>query len=297
MTSKAVTPCQELVVYQPRPTIQSLLEKAVDETYRRSLEAQRADYGHFHRWGRGDVIVLAGTSTAGKSSIVESLKRLEPERIEEDLDLRRDPRIMTRPGDQQQMIDDVIDHSLQGRNVVVHVDQGYKVIQRLFERNVSVPLRVVLAFCPFHELSKRLIERNAKARLPGGDIKNIRDPLMPIANFAELYTQKQGAEPGLERITKLQATIAFNTHFDEMIKFAREQGHPLPSDEQIAIDKTASLQEFLVNLGFKGDVDTVEIDPRNKADYHFIFNTYEHRDQAGLDEIARILHTGTYKRI
>src|SRR3990167_6482930 len=36
----------------------------------------------------GDVVVLVGTSTAGKTSHVKALKQLEPDRVEDSIDLR-----------------------------------------------------------------------------------------------------------------------------------------------------------------------------------------------------------------
>ncbi len=296
---KVISDSMAIVPYKPlqssKEFLRSELEKRTSLAYKRAFDIAMASYQFTHLFAKGDIIVLAGTSTAGKSSIVKALKKLEPDRIEEDLDLRRDPRQLTHPGMQLEMIDDVIDHSLQGKKVVVHVDQGYKFLQRIFERNVSAPVRVVLAFCPFHELSKRLTERNLKAKQPDGDIRNYRDPLMPIGNFGELYTQKKGPEKGLEKITRLQAKTAFNTHFDDMIEYAKGAGHSLPSKEQIAIDKVFFLNKFLSQLGFKDNLEEVEIEPRNKDHYNLIFDTYEHRDEQGLAEIARKLYQGTYQ--
>lgn len=291
------SPSTAIVVYKPKeghlnPSYKKVRARLQNIFMENSFKTQITDYQHFHRWGKGDIIVLAGTSTAGKSSIVQALKRLEPDRIEEDLDLRRDPREETHPGMQLEMIDDAINHSLKGRKVVVHVDQGYKFLQRISERNISAPVRVILAFCPFHELSRRLTERNQKAKQPDGDIRNFRDPLMPIGNFGELYTQKNGNEKGMEIIERLHATIAFNAHFDEMIEYAKQQRHSLPSEEQIGIDKVHSLKDFLSNLGFKEGLQVVEIEPRNKSHYNLIFDTYKHRDERGLEEIAKILHAG-----
>lgn len=53
-----------------------------------SFEAQFADYRHFHRHWMGTVTVLVGTSTAGKTSIVEALKQANSNLIEDGLDLR-----------------------------------------------------------------------------------------------------------------------------------------------------------------------------------------------------------------
>ncbi len=55
-----------------------------------SLKTQFRDYKHFHQYGMGDIVVLVGTSTAGKTSIIKALKGLEPDRLEDGCDLRYD---------------------------------------------------------------------------------------------------------------------------------------------------------------------------------------------------------------
>ncbi len=56
----------------------------------RSFRAQVADYGYFHRHWMGDIVALVGTSTAGKSSIIHALRKVEPDRVEDGGDLRSD---------------------------------------------------------------------------------------------------------------------------------------------------------------------------------------------------------------
>lgn len=243
----------------------------------------------------GSVIVLAGTSTAGKSSIVNALKKLDPDIVEEDLDLRNDTQKIPGPNAQSDMMDDVIKHSLQGKKVVVHVDQAYKFLNHMLARKVDLPVKTVLAFCPFHELSRRLIERNRKAEGPGGDPQNLRDPLMPIDNFSNLYTQAKEPSKSLEKITRDQAIKTYNDHFDKMIAYARKLGRDLPPDEVIASDKVESLREFLSNLGFKEGIDSVNIEPRRKEDYHFIFDTQKYGDAVGSATIAQILYDDLMK--
>lgn len=244
----------------------------------------------------GDVIVLAGTSTAGKSSIVNSLKKIDPEIVEEDLDLRTsDTQTIPGPTAQRDMMDDVIKHSLKGKKVVVHVDQAYKFLDHILLRKVELPVKTVLAFCPFHELSRRLAERNRKAEAPGGNPQNLRDPLMPIDNFGNLYTQAKEPGKGLEIIKRDQAVKIYNDHFDKMIAYARKLKKDLPSDEEIARDKIASLNEFLSNLGFKKGVDSVDIEPRNMEQYNFIFDTHKYGDAEGSATIAKMLYDALKK--
>jgi hypothetical protein len=64
-----------------------------------SFKAQLRDYNHFHQYGMGDIVVLVGTSTAGKTSIIQALKQLESDRLEDGCDLRSlaiDVKMMTK---------------------------------------------------------------------------------------------------------------------------------------------------------------------------------------------------------
>ncbi|WP_316353473.1 DEAD/DEAH box helicase family protein [Candidatus Trichorickettsia mobilis] len=255
-----------------------------------SFQAQLAEFHYFPCYvGKGDFILIAGTSTVGKSSIVKALKELEPDRFEEDLDLRRDPREPTDPLMQFAMFGDAIDHSLNGRSVIMHADRSGGFLEYLSTQNIILPLRSVLIFCPFTELLKRLEDRNNQAQQQDGDIKNFRDPLVPLDQFSRIYTQKQSSEETLELLTRAQVTEAYNSQFDKMIAYARDALHPLPIDEQIAIDKVLSLKEFLSNLGFNETVEIVEIAPRHTSHYDLILNSNE----LSYVEMAGVLHAGT----
>lgn len=53
-----------------------------------SLNAQFRDHQYFRQYDMGDIVVLVGTSTAGKTSIIKALLELEPDRLEDGGDLR-----------------------------------------------------------------------------------------------------------------------------------------------------------------------------------------------------------------
>lgn len=88
-----IKPSTEVIVYHPQPLANahiadSDVARKTDSVFRSSLRAQIADYSHFHRYWMGDIIVLIGNSTAGKTSIIQSLRQMEPDRIEDGVDLK-----------------------------------------------------------------------------------------------------------------------------------------------------------------------------------------------------------------
>lgn len=67
---------------------QERLETRMQRIMQSSFKAQINDYRHFRQYGMGDIVVLVGTSTAGKTSIIQALKKLESDRVEDGGDLR-----------------------------------------------------------------------------------------------------------------------------------------------------------------------------------------------------------------
>lgn len=67
-----------------REDLKARMQMAMED----SFKAQFRDYHHFHQYGMGDVVVLVGTSTAGKTSIIKALQQLESTRVEDGVDLR-----------------------------------------------------------------------------------------------------------------------------------------------------------------------------------------------------------------
>lgn len=76
------------VIAQSRLYMQECLKVRMQSVMEDSFKAQFRDYNHFHQYGMGDIVVLVGTSTAGKTSIIKALKQLESDRLEDGGDLR-----------------------------------------------------------------------------------------------------------------------------------------------------------------------------------------------------------------
>jgi len=71
----------------PLAKAKSAIEKTQEIFMERSFKAQFIDYQYFHKHWMGSVTVLVGTSTAGKSSIIQALKNIEPDMIEDGIDI------------------------------------------------------------------------------------------------------------------------------------------------------------------------------------------------------------------
>ena len=156
--------------------------------------------------------------------------------------------------------------------------------QRLIQRGITgIPVKTVLAHCPFSEIPGRLEARNSAAEAPGGNPENYRDPLVPIDQFAGLYTRTDG---GIEEINRVQATEYFNTSFDKMIAHAKKVGNSLPSDDQIAIDKVESLELFLKQIGFT-DASQTKITVGPKAAFDVVIDTSKCRDPDSREAIVK----------
>lgn len=79
---------KSLAIEQSHLHMQESMKARMQSVMDESFKAQFRDYNHFRQYGMGDIVVLVGTSTAGKTSIIQAIKQLEPNRIEDGCDLR-----------------------------------------------------------------------------------------------------------------------------------------------------------------------------------------------------------------
>ncbi len=327
-----------------------------------SFQAQLRDYKNFKQCGLGgDIVILIGTSTAGKTSIIKALKELEPDRLEDGVDIRNqtkpyviflkllkqyspdeveilsnliaDPldvniadaindketcgvvkerswkigisdeekmkgdeaiqriivRIESRTDEEKinhknafknirtEMFDDAFEHSRRGENVILDVLNIDLLAQQVLNRNFNGPLRAILAFCPLHELSSRMGQRNKEAA-KSGDLGNQRVGVFPLEQFSELYTQKEEGQTTLEKLKRKEVTESFEENYAKGVK-----ANLLKLE-----NKDEALAVFLNNLGFKEGVDEVEIAPRNQKFYHAIMDT-----RSSAKDIVKEISKGT----
>ncbi len=240
---------------------------------------------------KGQIIVLTGIVASGKSSIVKAIQTLDPEYVEEDLDLRRDPTLETKPETELEMIDDTINRSLNGGKTVISLLKSNHLTRRMDERGISgVPVSTLLAHCPFSEIPGRLDARNNAAEGPGGDLGNWRDPLAPLDQFLELYTKSAN---GLEEIDRDQATEYFNTSFDKSVAHSKKMGTFDVSDEQLLLDKVIFCKEFLDKLGFTDDTQKITVAPR--AHFDEVIDTSTCRDPQSREAVVSKIFQNHFK--
>lgn len=327
-----------------------------------SLRAHFSDSKFFRKYWMGDIVVLVGTSTAGKTSIIRALQTLESDRKEDGGDLRilaqdvrnyqvtcpeetevllrafKEPLDVSRAvfskerawrtgishqekelaeeaiskirqhgeklsSEEQakfresfenlelQMFDDAFEHSRRGGSVIFDVLKIDKLAQHLHMRKFGGPIRIVLVYCPFYELSARMQKRNQEAQ-ESGEYSNQRVGEFPLVQFSEIYTQKKGMQPTFELITREQALTAFNDNFERGVEFSRREGHPMPSEEDLLFDKRKFQAQFMENLGFKEGVDVIEVAPKDYDNYDLILNS----KTLAVGESARVISSGTWQR-
>lgn len=232
---------------------------------------------------KGYIIVLTGIVAAGKSSIVKAFQAVDSQFHEEDLDLRRDPKMETTDKMELDMIDETIDRSLKGEKIIISLMKADSMAKRMMERNIEgIPVKTVLAHCPFNEIPIRLNARNLAAEAPGGDLGNYRNPTVPLDQFASLYVPK--GSQGIELIERSKAIEIFDSSFDQLIAHIKKYEDSPPSDEQFARDKIEFRQSFLKDIGFTED-SQMQIFVGPKETYDFIMDTTKYRDMGSRKEI------------
>ncbi|MBX9697422.1 MAG: AAA family ATPase [Alphaproteobacteria bacterium] len=234
----------------------------------------------------GDIIILAGTSSSGKSSIAKELIALEPSRIEDDLDIRSSPHLPRADDMQETMFDEVMGNALSGKKMLIHMDQAGTFLSRMKKKGLSIPVKSVLVYCRFHELLNRIHTRNQSSNK-----EDWRDPLIPFDQYANVYTVLWEDGSGLETLTLSDIKKTYNGQFDAMIEYAKKLGNSLPSEIQTEKDKVKSLKEFLERLGINDDDVSLVITPKYPKDYTL---TVDNSAMDGAKGIARYIYESDF---
>lgn len=163
-------------LYMPE-TLKTRMQHVMQSVMNDSFRAQFRDYDHFHHYGMGDIVVLVGTSTAGKTSIIQALKKLESDRLEDGGDIRAESislKIMTKYNPKEvEILDKVLKKPL---DIVKAVDSG----ERSWKTGI-LPQEITEAEEAIQEIKKRQDKFSSQEK---EEIQGLFDN-MPLEMFDE----------------------------------------------------------------------------------------------------------------
>lgn len=173
------------------------------------------------------------------------------------------------------MFDKVLAFSKEGKNAIFDT----LFVDNVFKHHISrAPIKTVLIYCPFHELTNRLEKRNKEA-LEKGNKSEIRPGPYPLFQFAKLFGPKQ--EPSdrvIDVITRAMVEDDFDKNFNAWIEIEEVQKLQLLREEdkekrlhEIEERRESEKQILLAALGFTDpSIEEIELTPRSKRYDEFI---------------------------
>ena len=235
--------------------------------------------------GKGALVFLIGTSTAGKTTLCEEIKKqdsqlpdkekrswqvwgddLEREWLDKEAKngnhLSRTPKdwnertfdraIATSRAGKSMILDTFLDYDREGGDVIWDHFKKYSE-----SKNFTCPTKVVFLHVPVAELTKRITQRNSQALSPGGDPSNIREGIGPFDAYAELYGAYDGKGHNLnQKLTRIDVDAAVHAlGRDENKKSFREIGSNSP-------ELIKSQKELQKKLGFKDGDNSINLGTR-----------------------------------
>lgn len=226
--------------------------------------------------------VLVGTSSTGKTSIMNELSKQNENLRIDGVDFRRHPTQPTPPDMEKNMIDEAIYDVANGKDVIFDLADAHCVKEQIEKSQYRADFKVVLVYCPFDEMCRRMESRSL------GILEENRIGTVPLDQFAEIYGPAvEGQEP-LEIISRSHAEETYKKYFDIGIAQAVRLGKPLPPVAVIQKDREALTQRFLAKLGFTDlSVQEVKIAPKDPQLYNAIVNSKN--DSA--EKIAQLINS------
>ena len=231
--------------------------------YDLSIQAQFADLHHFRLAGMGDVILMCGASSSGKSSITHEFLKVASTFVEWNLDFDYSPMEARDLCVIEDFFVSAISASLRGHDVFMHWSHPDQFTEIMQQSDIRLPIKTILVFCSLESLVQRVDDRNQQAQQEAA-LLEFRDYMDPIMQYSRLY----GATKSDEYLEILDRDLASQIHdiqFDKKVKSDFWCFVHRPSKEQIELDKVESRDNFFKNLGF-GSQQTIKIGPKDQYD-------------------------------
>lgn len=168
-------------------------------------------------------------------------------------------------------------------------------VDNVLKHNISkAPIKTVLVYCPFHELTNRLEKRNKEA-LEKDELSEIRPGPKPLFQFAELFGPKQDPTDKGMVVTRKEVEEDFDTNFNAWVDIEVIPSWKDLSKEEREIEaqkieskRVEDKEKLLQALGFTDPkILKVELVPRKKYDGSIDTSTTKPHESA---EILRKLH-------
>jgi hypothetical protein len=154
--------------------------------------------------------------------------------------------------------------SSQNINVILEMLSPESIIQPVNFERYHMPMRFVLAYCPFGLLTKRIADRN-KSAMENKDYHELRKGTFALFQFARLFRPKEN-----------ENEITYDTVTRQMVEDAFESNFFPPDsldEEKIQKEKETSKNDLLNALGFVNlAIKEVDLVPRFQG-YASIINT------------------------
>jgi len=173
------------------------------------------------------------------------------------------------------MLDEVLLHAKSGTPVIFDALKTDSIATHVLFRDPAVKPKIVLVYCPFQDLSARVINRNKEA-VASGNPGDVRAGVFPLEQFAALFKPKESDDdPVIQTISKKDAEEAVGTLFDLSVQFQKDHSPIRLEGKDLLKERETKIQAILSKLGFEQDdpPDKVsELTPRFNG-YNIIINT------------------------
>lgn len=235
------------------------------------------DQHYFGRYGFGKTLLLVGTSTSGKSSLVHHLRQQLPHVHEDGIDLRL---AAGQEVSQTSVLAEVFAKSMQGRTAIVDATDTCALQQVMRWSPFKGPLFCVLLYCSQTILCKRLTERNSEARCQ----QQLRLGTFPLEQYSTLFGPAPFNGVPLETINQLEMQKRLSHLYDEKIRHKA----PSRSPSEQAIRKERHIRDVLSRIGFTSQRPTITVSPRQPHLYYLVLNSGEQTPEALAQKLIHL---------
>ncbi|MBA3957811.1 MAG: hypothetical protein H0X51_05380 [Parachlamydiaceae bacterium] len=185
------------------------------------------------------------------------------------------------------LLDKILDNSQKGKQTIFDVLQIDGIFQQCLAKNVKLPFRIALAYCPFQKLAERQRIRNEIA-MKTNTPNEIRQGVFLFHQFADLFGPKQRQDDlVIEKLNRDLVVQTMKQGFSEEVAYNKknpldhekwikslkaEFGSDLSEEDLIAKEMDYQLNQLLEKLGFtSAEIQTVELTPRIQ-NYHYLLD-------------------------